>query len=1124
MLQEFSLKHFRQAFSQKKGYILIVANQHFSKILLEAIKYQSPGNQSFIPKQIKEIAIADKYNVDKPVFIISSAYIRHQTLAEIKKEQKSLQLFIDRLQILPEKEKTRKSISDVFKNIYIFLSIEYPQLIRSLSFFPDLIIDRSPEGGLQKSIIPYDDQLNNEPIIINFKMLDIHDVMKDYFYYFVPLLYPSTIYKEIIVLESLKKNVFKVKVVLHAHGTRGHNKGHSQLEVVKFDAISRINREKSAFDRINTNKFSDIIYQVRNTALFKGEFVAAIRSSAASIFTDEKQQKLREVLAEPSVSQQAKEKAIDHIFDSLKRFYATQDIHEINNALHLYQETILPYAFYIKLKDFDITPVDDTCELSRITNNISICEDMSSICCKLIGIIPDLSKANRCKLLFIVESDDDDSGKLLKLVCLYEDENWRENFNKKGLKIDQKVIIHNIEKRGWLFEAYKQYRYIKDKGILPTKDSSISKTRMINDTISEQTFSDLINKDSSIELPDSKDMAFLNEKTEFNDFQEICRTEDLLISGQKDTYHIPNPLHMIYQAIKKQDIFQKDYSGVSHGDLNIDNVIVHFGDTHSHKETRIHLIDLSEYNENFPLAFDAVTLETGIKLHILSTSSEQYQTIHQFIDALISFERQLYEDFSGKTEDDSTWSDDMKTFFPIIQKIRKMAFDRYPMSTVKAYKCYTQQLLFYSLRALSYTDLTSRSKAWAFITAGIAGEYLLQKERKIKPIKPSTLQVNPSENIYIDKEKNTPLPYAIKQIHMSQFYDTINTSVKELPVDAQWIFLTGENAFGKTLVLRAIALGLWGNINSNVQKQWFLTQHSKIGLEYKKGYSSIINIYGDKYFSPIQKLVAYGPSRLIIQDIQSKNKIDQESGHLYNLFHDDGILLNMELELIKWHGNNKKYGIVKDVLLRVMPYISDIQVINGQVVFFSKDKDTNNPGDGILFEQLASGPKSIFAMVGDMMIRMYQLLPDIIDPTDFYGFVIIDEIDVHLHLKWQKELPSVLSNVFPNIQFIVSTHSGIPMQGVNTDRSIFLKVNRDEENGIQIERLFQDQVKDMKHWTPNILLSSPMFDYEDYINKEITDLTLLKTEDSYKEMKEDEALDQFLNRFETKLSESNKKE
>jgi len=137
-------------------------------------------------------------------------------------------------------------------------------------------------------------------------------------------------------------------------------------------------------------------------------------------------------------------------------------------------------------------------------------------------------------------------------------------------------------------------------------------------------------------------------------------------------------------------------------------------------------------------------------------------------------------------------------------------------------------------------------------------------------------------------------------------------------------------------------------------------------------------------------------------------------------------------------------------------HISEIQIINNKVTFFTNDNDVNNPKAGVLFDQLASGPKSIFAMIGDMIIRFYDMQPEIIDPKDFSGIAIIDELDVHLHAKWQRQFPILLSQAFPNIQFIVSTHSGIPFQGVDKVRVVYLKVERNKETGIKISYLYKD--------------------------------------------------------------------
>jgi len=59
--------------------------------------------------------------------------------------------------------------------------------------------------------------------------------------------------------------------------------------------------------------------------------------------------------------------------------------------------------------------------------------------------------------------------------------------------------------------------------------------------------------------------------------------------------------------------------------------------------------------------------------------------------------------------------------------------------------------------------------------------------------------------------KSAPLTYAIRQIRIRNYHGITDTHVSGLPADAQWIFLTGENAFGKTAVLRALLIGLYGD-------------------------------------------------------------------------------------------------------------------------------------------------------------------------------------------------------------------------------------------------------------------------------------------------------------------------
>jgi predicted ATP-binding protein involved in virulence len=73
--------------------------------------------------------------------------------------------------------------------------------------------------------------------------------------------------------------------------------------------------------------------------------------------------------------------------------------------------------------------------------------------------------------------------------------------------------------------------------------------------------------------------------------------------------------------------------------------------------------------------------------------------------------------------------------------------------------------------------------------------------------------------------------------------------------------------------------------------------------------------------------------------------------------------------------------------------------------------------------QLSDGEQIYLALVGDIARRAAIAHP-IGDPlTEIDGIVLIDEVELHLHPRWQREVLPRLTQVFPNLQFIVTTHS-----------------------------------------------------------------------------------------------------
>lgn len=92
--------------------------------------------------------------------------------------------------------------------------------------------------------------------------------------------------------------------------------------------------------------------------------------------------------------------------------------------------------------------------------------------------------------------------------------------------------------------------------------------------------------------------------------------------------------------------------------------------------------------------------------------------------------------------------------------------------------------------------------------------------------------------------------------------------------------------------------------------------------------------------------------------------------------------------------------------------------------------DFSNPDNPLekRIDRMSDGYRISIAMVADIAARMAEANPTaelsgLANPLEAHGIVMIDEIDLHLHPVLQREVLRRLTNIFPNVQFIVSTHS-----------------------------------------------------------------------------------------------------
>lgn len=75
--------------------------------------------------------------------------------------------------------------------------------------------------------------------------------------------------------------------------------------------------------------------------------------------------------------------------------------------------------------------------------------------------------------------------------------------------------------------------------------------------------------------------------------------------------------------------------------------------------------------------------------------------------------------------------------------------------------------------------------------------------------------------------------------------------------------------------------------------------------------------------------------------------------------------------------------------------------------------------------QLSDGEKTLLATLGEIARRLAIANPDNSNPLSGSGVVMIDEVDLHLHPKWQRIVVQKLPEIFPNIQFFLTTHSPV---------------------------------------------------------------------------------------------------
>jgi len=295
-----------------------------------------------------------------------------------------------------------------------------------------------------------------------------------------------------------------------------------------------------------------------------------------------------------------------------------------------------------------------------------------------------------------------------------------------------------------------------------------------------------------------------------------------------------------------------------------------------------------------------------------------------------------------------------------------------------------------------------------------------------------------------------------------------------------WNMILGDNGTGKSTILKSIVLAIEYDIKNSIERFEFFRTYSTKGnicLNVLEEDGIIIFNFmksseGDKYNLHIQPqlrnvnipIFGYGSYRRLGKKGFSNTELPFQSASLF----DDGIelinaedwLLRADYENMKSEQKDNEVDRVKNMLLSIFrEEVSDIS-INKTKLGFGVEFETRYGWVNI--KNLSTGYKSLITWMVDLANWLDIYYPDSDNPLNEQAIVLVDEIDLHLHVSLQRELVSFLRETFPKIQFIVTAHSPLVVQGSEEENIIVLEKKNDhvviKENPVNVKKWRIDQI------------------------------------------------------------------
>jgi predicted ATPase len=303
----------------------------------------------------------------------------------------------------------------------------------------------------------------------------------------------------------------------------------------------------------------------------------------------------------------------------------------------------------------------------------------------------------------------------------------------------------------------------------------------------------------------------------------------------------------------------------------------------------------------------------------------------------------------------------------------------------------------------------------------------------------------------------------------------------ELPLDANWNIMLGDNGVGKSSILKAVAVAICGKDSQAFAGRLIKAGKTKGSITlvtehntYKTELFGTINSPAEVVSTPGRPLEAEGwlaigfpPLRTLSWERpKAPDQIAQGLPSAEDLMPlvrggADPRLDNLKQWIVNidyrskheqaTNGDSRKFERLLDKFFQDVGSLTQgLTISRGEVNPVTYEITVLTDDGPLPIEAISQGMISLIGWVGILMQRMYEIYSDDEEPTERYAVVLMDEIDAHLHPEWQRTLVRDLTKIFPNVQFIATTHSPLIVAGMPA-RQIF-RFARDEDGQVaQIE-------------------------------------------------------------------------